>query len=60
MHEFRGPPQKPQFLNQKISLNLSGDTSFKFYIGIWVKRLYMRINPDRIENRDCKALKEER
>jgi hypothetical protein len=29
------PPEKPQFLNQKISLNLPGETSFNFYIGIW-------------------------
>jgi len=27
--------EKPQFLNQKISLNLLGETSFNFYIGIW-------------------------
>jgi hypothetical protein len=30
------PPEKPQFLNQKISLNLPGETSINFYIGIWV------------------------
>ena len=30
-------PEKPQFLNQKISLNLPRGTSFNFYIGIWVK-----------------------
>jgi hypothetical protein len=29
------PPEKPQFLNQKICLNLPGETSFNFYIGIW-------------------------
>ena len=28
-------PEKPQFLNQKISLNPPRDTSFNFYIGIW-------------------------
>ena len=28
--------EKPQFRNQKISLNLPGKTSFNFYIGIWV------------------------
>ena len=27
--------EKPRFLNQKISLNLLGETSFNFYIGIW-------------------------
>jgi hypothetical protein len=31
-------PEKPQFLNQKISLNLPGETSFNFYIGIWVSK----------------------
>ena len=29
------PPKKSHFLNQKISLNPSGDTFFNFYIGIW-------------------------
>ena len=31
--------EKPQFLNQKISLSLPGETSFNFYIGIWVTTL---------------------
>ena len=30
------PPGNPKFLNQKISLNLPAETSFNFYIGIWV------------------------
>ena len=42
-HSFKStnsgvPPEKSKFLNQKISLNLPGDTSFNFYIGIWVKQ----------------------
>ena len=30
--------EKPQFLNQKISLNLPRGTSFNFYIGIWASQ----------------------
>jgi hypothetical protein len=29
------PLEKSQFFNQKISLNLPGETSFNFYVGIW-------------------------
>jgi hypothetical protein len=29
------PPENPKFLNQKLSLNLTAETSFNFYIGIW-------------------------
>jgi len=37
------PPENPRFLNQKISLNLPGETSLNFYIGIWVPTKALKI-----------------